>query len=73
MSDVGKAQRNNRILLAVNLVVFAGALSLVALGYRGLAGWILLVSSVINVISALAGRRALSRLSAAQPHRESTG
>jgi hypothetical protein len=66
MHDVDKAQRHNRTLLAVNLVVFLGALSLIVVGYRSLAGWPLLVSSIINVMSALAGRRALSRVSAAQ-------
>jgi hypothetical protein len=71
--DVMRDQRRNRILLAVNLCLLAGVLGLFAFGRRGLVEWVLLVSSVVNLMSTLAGRRALSRLRAATTDRDRAG
>jgi hypothetical protein len=65
MYDIEKAQRSNRIVLAIACVLLIVALSLVAFGHRGLAGWAVLASSVGNLMLALVGRRALNRLRAA--------
>ena len=70
MYDLDKARRRNRGLLALSTVLFAGALGLVVMGYRGLAGWAVLVSCFANLMTALAGRRALGRLTAATTHRD---
>jgi hypothetical protein len=64
MYDVQRAQRRNRIMLVIGLILFTGALSLFVAGYRGLAGWALLISCGANLVSAVVGRRALSRVRA---------
>lgn len=70
MYDIAKEQRRNRVLIAVNLCLLVGALSLIVLGYRNLLNWLLLVSSFGNCVSTLMGRRALSRLSTALTYRD---
>jgi len=60
MDDFEKAMRSNRWLLAFSAVLFIGALSLVVAGYRGLAGWAVLLSCGVNLLSAVIGRRALA-------------
>ena len=63
--DIEKARRHNRAFLALTSVLLVGAVGLVISGYRGLVGWMLLTSCAINLMSALAGRRALSRAKSA--------
>jgi hypothetical protein len=73
MDNLEKARRRNRILLAVSIILFAGALSLVFLGYRGLAGWAVLLSSFANLMSAIATQRSLGRLAVAPTYRDPAG
>lgn len=61
MYDLERAPRRNRWLLGFSLAVFLGALSLFVLGYRGLAGWAVLLSSTANLLGAFIGRRTLAR------------
>ena len=57
-----KARRRQRVLLYVGVVLFAGALILVLLGYRGIAGWAVLLSCFFNLMTAIATRRSLARV-----------
>ena len=70
MYDIAREQGRNRVLIAVNVCLLVGALTLMLLDYRSLLNWMLLVSSTGNLMSTLIGRRALSRLSAALAHRD---
>jgi hypothetical protein len=65
MYDLEKEKRRNRRLLASNIVLFIGALSLFVAGSRGLVGWAVLLSCGANLLGVLLGRRALARLGAA--------
>lgn len=71
--DIPKAQRRNRIMLVIGIFLFLGALSLFVAGSRGLVGWAVLISGAVNLLSAIVGRRALSRLSAASTHLDNAG
>jgi len=73
MYDIGREQRRNRVLIAVNVCLLIGALSLMLLGYRSIVNWMLLFSSIGNLVSTLIGRRALSRLSTALTYRDRAG
>ena len=73
MYDIPRAQRRNRIALVIGIFIFLGALSLFVAGYRGLAGWAVLISCAVNLLSTIVGRRALSRLSAASTHLDNAG
>ena len=70
MYDIAREQGRNRVLIAVNVCLLVGALTLMLLDYRSLLNWMLLVSSMGNLMSTLIGRRALSRLSAALAPRD---
>jgi hypothetical protein len=71
--DLSKARRRNRALLTISVVLFAGALTLIIVGYRRLAGWAVLVSCFVNLMAAIAGRRSLDRLGVAATHRDPAG
>ena len=73
MHNVERARRRSGILLTVGLVLFAGAATLVLVGYRGLAGWAVLLSTFANLMTAIAIRRSLGRLPVAPTHRDPAG
>jgi len=73
MYDIDKERRRNRVFIAVSVILVIGAASNFVLGYRGVAGWAVLLSCVASLGSALAGRRALSRLSATATDRGRAG
>ena len=73
MYDVAREQRRNNIRAVVNLVLLLSVLGLMAFGYRGLIGWLLLATLTLGLSSNLAGRRALSRLSMTLTHRDRAG
>ena len=61
MYDLETARRRNRWVLGLTLALFVGALSLFITGYRGLAGWAVLLSCTLNLLGAIIGRRTLAR------------
>lgn len=65
MCSVDKAVRRNRALLFCSTILFAGALGLLVFGRRGFVEWLILLTCFVNLMSALASRRAPRRSGAA--------
>jgi len=73
MYDIAREQRRNRVLIAVNVCLLVGAVTLILLRHRDLVNWMVLVSSIGNLMSTLIGRRALARLSTTLTHPDGAG
>jgi hypothetical protein len=57
MTNLEKASRRQRVFLPIAVFLFAASLTLFLWGYRGIAGWLVLTSSLANLMTAVAIRR----------------